>query len=417
VKRKRFRIDLRWRTNGSLTCAQNVVIVTRLGFAGVTEEGAMNRTPSRLALAALVSLCALIFVAASDATPSVETVVLSGRVESPQATVSLENVIAAFEATHPTIHVDYEPSSNYVQDTESSFAAGNPPDVFYVNSDLAPDWIARGYMLPLRGFAQKSGFDTSHFFSLLLHGFEGPGGQPYGFPKDWSPLAMYTNDALLAQAGVSAPATWSELRAAAEQIRAMARVTPICLSADWARLLAFVEENGGSLLNDARTAATIDSPAAKAAVEFYVRLVQDGLVALPSDLGEGWCGQAIADGVVAIAFEGNWAAAGDHGRPAADPVLDSSDAGEHSAWESRVHCRVRDRIVVSAQAGCLATAVVSHWSRRNAALGRRRCSASFPRRRHAIARDVGLHRRGAGLNALAVRDRLRRRHLTRQRRA
>jgi multiple sugar transport system substrate-binding protein len=34
--------------------------------------------------------------------------------------------------------------------------------------------------------------------------------------------------------------------------------------------------------------------------------VRDGLAAQPSDLGEGWCGQAIADGKVAIAFEGNW---------------------------------------------------------------------------------------------------------------
>jgi multiple sugar transport system substrate-binding protein len=41
-------------------------------------------------------------------------------------------------------------------------------------------------------------------------------------------------------------------------------------------------------------------------VAFYVGLVRDGLAAQPSDLGEGWCGQAIADGRVAIAFEGNW---------------------------------------------------------------------------------------------------------------
>ena len=60
------------------------------------------------------------------------------------------------------------------------------------------------------------------------------------------------------------------------------------------------------MLNDSHTAATIDSPAARGAVEFYVDLVRDGLAAQPSDLSEGWCGQAIADGKVAIAFEGNW---------------------------------------------------------------------------------------------------------------
>jgi multiple sugar transport system substrate-binding protein len=267
----------------------------------------MSRRPSQFFLFfALVAVVALAFAAAGSAAAPQQTVVLSGWTESPEATAALKNVIASFEATNPTIDVKYEPSDNYVQDIENGFAAGTPPDVFYVNSDVAPDWIARGYMLPLGGFAQKSGFDTSHFFPALLDGFKGPGGQPYGFPKDWSPLAEYTNDALLTQAGVTAPTTWSELRAAAVQIRAATGVTPICLPADWARLLAFVEENGGSMLNDSQTAATIDSPAAAGAVAFYVGLVRDGLAAQPSDLGEGWCGQAIADGKVAIAFEGNW---------------------------------------------------------------------------------------------------------------
>jgi multiple sugar transport system substrate-binding protein len=255
---------------------------------------------------ALVAVVALAFATASIAAAPQQTVVLSGWTESPEATAALKNVVAAFEATHPGIDVKYQPSDNYVQDVENGFAAGTPPDVFYVNSDVAPDWIARGYMLPLGGLAQRSGFDTSHFFPALLDGFKGPGGQPYGFPKDWSPLAEYTNDAVLAQAGLAAPSTWSELRAAAVQIRAATGVTPICISADWARLLAFVEEKGGSMLDDSHTAATIDSPQAKAAVEFYVGLVRDGLAAQPSDLGEGWCGQAIADGKVAIAFEGNW---------------------------------------------------------------------------------------------------------------
>ena len=260
----------------------------------------------RVVLVALVVVGALVHVAASGARASSQTIVLSGWPESPAATAALKGVIASFEVTHPTIDVRYEPLPNYPADIEASFAAGTPPDVFYVDSSLAPDWIARGFMLPLNGFATKSGFDTSHFFPVLLRGFEGPGGQPYGFPKDWSPLAMYTNAALLAEAGVAAPTTWSEMRAAAEQIRAVTGVTPICLSADWARLLAFVEENGGSFLNDSRTAAAIDSPAARAAVEFYVGLVRDGLAALPWQLDEGWCGQAFADGRAAIAFEGNW---------------------------------------------------------------------------------------------------------------
>ena len=234
------------------------------------------------------------------------TVVLSGWASSPAETASLENTIAAFEASHPTIKVDYRPLDNYQPDMEAQFAAGNPPDVFYVDASFAPDWIAKGYLQPLQGFVTSSGFDTTHFFPVLRRAFEGPGRKPYGFPKDWSPLAMFTNNTLLARAGISAPTTWSGLRQAAVLVRAATGVTPICLSADWARLLAFVEENGGSFLNDARNAVLINSDPAREAADFYVGLVRDGLAALPETLSSGWCGDAFAEGKVAFAFEGTW---------------------------------------------------------------------------------------------------------------
>jgi multiple sugar transport system substrate-binding protein len=243
----------------------------------------------------VLAAAALVLAATATASSKSETIVLAGWPESGPATATLEGVISSFEASHPGISVEYRPLANYTGDIEAAFAGGAAPDVFYVDSSLAPDWIARGYLQPLRGLAVKSGFDTSHFFPVLLHAFDGPGGQAYGFPKDWSPLALWTNDALVP----TAPTTWTELRAAAQQLRAATGLTPICLSVDWARLLAFVEANGASL-------ATIDSQQAVAAVQFYVGLVHDGLAATPGMLGEPWCGQALADGRVGMTFEGNW---------------------------------------------------------------------------------------------------------------
>jgi multiple sugar transport system substrate-binding protein len=243
----------------------------------------------------VLTAATLVLAASATAAPKPERIVLSGNPESDPATATLRSVIASFEETHPDIHIEYRPLADYTAEIEAAFATGAPPDVFYVGSDHAPDWIARGYLQPLHGFATKSRFDTSHFFPGLRRAFEGPGGQPYGFPKDWSPLALWTNDALVP----TAPTTWAELRAIAQQLRATTGVTPICISVDWARLLAFVEENGASL-------ATIDSPQAVAAAQFYVGLVDDGLAATPDMLAEPWCGQAFADGRVAIAFEGNW---------------------------------------------------------------------------------------------------------------
>ena len=75
---------------------------------------------------------------------------------------------------------------------------------------------------------------------------------------------------------------------------------PICLPADWARMLPFIFQNKASL-------ATIQSPAAAAAVNFYVGLIKSGLAATPDKLGAGWCGEALGKQTAAIIFEGNWA--------------------------------------------------------------------------------------------------------------
>jgi len=81
---------------------------------------------------------------------------------------------------------------------------------------------------------------------------------------------------------------------------------PICLNPSWDRALAFVYQNGGSFLNNEKTKATIDSPAATAAMTYYVGLIKQGLADIPAKLSVGWCGEALGKQQAAIVFEGNW---------------------------------------------------------------------------------------------------------------
>ena len=246
--------------------------------------------------------------AGADTTEVSGTVELSGWASSPEETRLLRQVIADFERQYPNIKVQYSPiSGDYPAAMLAKFSARRPPDVFYVDSNVIPDWIDQGVLEPLDGYIEDNDFDTESFFPSLLDAFKGPDGQQYGLPKDWSPLGTFTTDQLLEDAGVEPPSTWDELRSAAEQLEGKVQGgKPICLSPDWARLLAFVYQNGGSFLNEDKTEATINSPEAKEAVEFYVGLVDDGLAAPPDQLGAGWCGEALGKGVAAIVFEGNW---------------------------------------------------------------------------------------------------------------
>jgi multiple sugar transport system substrate-binding protein len=239
------------------------------------------------------------------------TITLSGWASSPAETQRLQKVVADFQQKYPAIHVNYSPvNGDYPTAMLAKFAARTPPDVFYVDSNVIPDWIKQGVLEPLNSYVASSKFDTTKFYPPLLNAFKSGDGKLYGFPKDWSALAMESNNGMLGKAGIKhSPATWSQLQAAAQQIKSSNAVpggAPMCLAADWARLLAFVYQNGGTFLNASKTAATVDTAAVKGAVNFYVNFVKTGLAQTPAQLGVGWCGEALGKQKAAIIFEGNW---------------------------------------------------------------------------------------------------------------
>ena len=235
-------------------------------------------------------------------------VTLSGWASSPTETKLLKEVIRGFERTFPSVKVNYAPiSGDFTAAMLARFAARNPPDVLYVDSNVAPDWIKQRVLFPLDTYISQSKLKKEAFYSSLLNGFKGPDGKIYGFPKDWSPLAMETNNRLLAAAGVKAPKTWDELRAAARKLQSkVPGGRPICLSPSWDRMLAFVYQNGGTFLNATKTKSTVNTPAVQRAAEWYVTLINQGLAGTPAQLGVGWCGEALGKEKAAIVFEGNW---------------------------------------------------------------------------------------------------------------
>jgi multiple sugar transport system substrate-binding protein len=234
------------------------------------------------------------------------TVTLSGWSVGKVEEDLLKEVIAAFERRYPNINVAYDAIPNYDQAMLAKFSARQPPDVFYLNSEKAPTWISQGLIAPLNSYITRTKFKTKPFYPRLLNAFK-RNGRIYGFPKDWSPLAMEINTQMLARAGGKAPTTWAQLRSLAQRLRSQLSGTarPICLAPEWQRMLAFVYQNKGTVLRNGRPQFT--SAAVRQAVNFYVGLQKAGLGDTPAKLGVGWCGEAIGKEKAAIAFEGNWA--------------------------------------------------------------------------------------------------------------
>ena len=261
----------------------------------------MRRVAAILVILALAVVA--VIVATANAGTKVTTVTLAGWSAGADEDQLLQSIVNTFEKTHPSIKVNYSViNGDYSTAMTARFAAHNPPDVFYVDSSLASTWASQGVLQPLNSYIKASKFDTSKFYPSLLGAFT-IGKSIYGFPKDWSPLAMEINKGMLGAAHASVPHNWAQLRAAAQKIQSSgvlhSGAKPICLSADWARMLPFVFQNGGSLAN-------ITSPAAVAAVNFYVGLIKSGLADTPDKLGSGWCGEALGKQKAAIIFEGNW---------------------------------------------------------------------------------------------------------------
>src|SRR5919197_2612106 len=223
-------------------------------------------------------------------------------------TAALRTVIAGFERSHPSFKVNYAPiNGDYPAAMLAKFAARKPPDVFYVDSNEAPDWVSQGVLEPLDSYVKKTHFNTKAFFPRLLSAFKYKA-HIYGFPKDWSPLAMETNNAMMAKAGVKPPKTWAQLKTVAQKVKAAnpGPGAPLCIDPDWARLLAFVYQNKGSFLNAKKTAPTVKSAAVRGAINYYAGFQKDGLSGTHDKLGVGWCGEALGKEKAAIIFEGNW---------------------------------------------------------------------------------------------------------------
>jgi len=232
------------------------------------------------------------------------TAILSGWRSSPEEGEALTQTLLGFPAKYPNIQVDYQPiAGDYRTVMITKISSHEVPDLFYVNAEYAPEWIAQGFLEPLDEYIAKAGIDTSQFFDGYLSTFKGKDGKIYGLPKDGNTIAMaYASDAV-----TTAPTTMDELVTAAKALKGKEGLkAPLCLNPGLDRGLAFLYAQGGSLLTPDGTASAIETDASKQAVQWYLDLFKDGLAMTAADIGSGWCGEALGKKQVAIIFEGGW---------------------------------------------------------------------------------------------------------------
>lgn len=223
---------------------------------------------------------------------------------SPAEGKAFKGALDGFAAAYPNIKLTQQTiKGDYRVQMITNFSAGTAPDLFWVNGEFAPEWIAEGFLEPLDDYIAKQGFDTSAFFPAYQDVFKGPDGKTYGLAKDGNTIAMFYNTDLV----TTPPTTLEELVTTADSLKGKTGLkAPLCINPGLDRALAFMYAQGGSLLNADNTASAIDTPESKAAIQWYLDLVKNGQAQTPAQLGDGWCGEALGKGDVGIVFEGGW---------------------------------------------------------------------------------------------------------------
>ena len=172
---------------------------------------------------------------------------------------TLAKMVVAFEAEHPNIKVEVETIGydDYFTQMQTRVAGGTAPDCYELNIENFAAYANKGQL------AEISGVDVSGLNDTALNAFNVRGVQ-YGLPESFSNVVLIYNKDLFDQAGVAYPTddwTQDDLQAAAEAIRALGDdIYGIWQPITYNEFFKVVAQYGGALLNEDKTAFTINSP-------------------------------------------------------------------------------------------------------------------------------------------------------------
>ncbi|CAN5466684.1 hypothetical protein BH09PLA1_BH09PLA1_16860 [soil metagenome] len=153
----------------------------------------------------------------------------------PDEDAILENLKRKFEAEHPNIRINrINAGGEFTAKLKTMFAAGTPPDLFYLGVDQVSELAGLKLLRPLDDYIAKEVAAGNQkwlddFYPVLFEAYKYDGqhvgnGPLYGLPKDFTTAVMYVNLDLFAKAGVPVPYdgwTWDEFEAASKQITAL----------------------------------------------------------------------------------------------------------------------------------------------------------------------------------------------------
>jgi len=219
----------------------------------------------------------------------------------PAETTAVNSAAAAF-TKQSGIHVKVIAASNLSQQLSQGFAAGHPPDVFYLDPGSFQNYAKDNALDPYAASLPNA----KDFYPALRQAFTYKG-QFICAPKDASTLALYINTTDWSQAGLTSadiPTNWSQLQAVAKKLTTSGRVG-LVLDQSHSEMDEFLYQNGGTVVAP-NGSVNVDTPQNVAALTFLKGMLTSGTLKFPSAMSSSWSGQAFGENKAAMDIVGNW---------------------------------------------------------------------------------------------------------------
>ena len=224
---------------------------------------------------------------------------------------TVKEAVPGFEKLYPNITVDVinagSSTDEYTALDNAIQAGSGVPDIAMFEYFSLPLFAIPGKLTDLSQFGAE---DIASDYVDAAWGNVTIDGKPYALPSDYGPAALFYNQAVLAEAGVTAPpATWDEFYEAAKKVRALGGDHYITNdSADIFLLLSLIWEGGGRPFTVDGSNVTIDFTDAGTtrAVEYWQKLLDEDLVNTKvSGWSDDW-NRGLNEGTIATQIIGSW---------------------------------------------------------------------------------------------------------------
>ncbi len=233
---------------------------------------------ARTGLLTLLLILASLLAVASSALAQVTITFATRDVREPYA-----DIVAAFNASHPDIHVEFLPifSDEYVTQLLTMFAGGAGPDVFFVYEADILAWAHQGLLAKLDEFLEKDpelNFDAIYeptWSAMTLNG------SVYGISEYVNPNGLvWFNKTMFEEAGLESPISldrrgaWT-MEAMRDDARKLSRIAGdggreswgLYIPNWWGPIYSFLMTNGFTF-SDAANNLSLNSEANLRAVEY-----------------------------------------------------------------------------------------------------------------------------------------------------